>query len=98
MFKLQLPAHIQLKEKETSDSDLLSSVRVQIEMSYQAELLAASESGESEVKKVIKAEKFRGRFFKPDDGLSRTSTRELSETEPTLFELEISSNSLDLLL
>lgn len=58
MFKLQLPAHIQLKEKETSDcSDLLSSVCVQIEMSRRAELLAASESGESEVKDVIKAEK-----------------------------------------
>lgn len=59
-------------------------------MSRRAELLAASESGESEVKDVIKAEKFRGRFFKPEDGLS--------ETEPTLFKLEISSNSLYLLL
>lgn len=43
-------------------------------MSRRAELLAASESGESEVKDVIKAEKFRGRFFKPEDGLSRTTT------------------------
>lgn len=43
-------------------------------MSRRAELLAASESGESEVKDVIKAEKFRGRFFKPEDSLSRTTT------------------------
>lgn len=40
-------------------------------MSRRAELLAASESGESEVKDVIKGREV---FFKPEDGLSRTST------------------------
>lgn len=95
MFKLQLPAHIQLKEKETSDcSDLLSSVCVQIEMSHRAELLAASESGESEVKDVIKAEKFRGRFLNLMTACHALQPEICLKLNP----LEISSNSLYLLL
>lgn len=63
MFKLQLPAHIQLKEKETSDcSDLLSSVcpDKDVTSSRAARRLRIRRS---EVKDVIKAEKFRRRFL-----------------------------------
>lgn len=64
-------------------------------MSRRAELLAASESGESEVKDVIKAGKFRGRFFL---NLRTACHARQPEICLKLNPLEISSNSLSVTL